>query len=540
MSWFRCLWSLLSPPTTRNKHRRTPTRAQNRYRRLSLEFLETRLVPADVSATLVNGVLTLTAVDITASENLAVSPAASGAPGVFNVLNTGGNIKFGTSTPAGNIDFNGVRALTFILTGGDDIVQIASNSHFAGGLIFNGGTANAAGNSLTINDGCTFGGSVTILNGAATGAHTINIGNGTGGINVGLGLTVNLGSGGTLNVTSSHIGGRLAVVGGVGADQVTVDSTSIGGAFSASLNTGNNTTILNICTVGGAVIVSGGMLNDQVTITDCTIGTAVVANLSNGTNGFVLDSSRMGASVTVVTGSGGDNCSLSATVANSPTIIGGSLITNMGAGDDNVDIQDITVMGRYTAILGAGINSLDIDANAVIPGTVGSFIFGNLSVTSGTGVDTISLGSDNPVFIGGTTTMLLGAEAAGIGDTVNIDDTTFLHTVLIDMGLGVANDTLNVEQGATLAGAKTTFAEKLTLKCGDGTDIAKFGVAMPGQEVDFRVLSALDGGLGTNNQLSIDNYWVFDPSPLVNMLVQVTPAMQSSSGKIASTNFTIV
>lgn len=516
----------------------------------------------NVNATLVGGVLTLTSPVATTAEDLTLTPSISGVPGIINVAgNNGTQIVFaGATTPAK--DFAGVHSIIFNLSGGDDTVAIQNGLQLSGNLTFNGGSADTVGNQLTLSNGTIIGGTVTIMAGAGLAGATNNIS--IGSLFIGRNLSVSFGSGqqtNSLTIGAALIGGSLSVVGGADTDQVTVTSATIGTSTSVVLGAGANSFTMNTShigsslvvsggagsdtdlvqnssvgtlvsaaigdglnsftlagtTIGTAVAVSAGIGNDTVLVQNCTVGTSVSTFLSAGDDTCTLGSSTVGTSVSVSAGRGNDTCSLH------NAVVGGSVSVTMSDGVDIVNAQDLRISGGFSVALGNGNNTLNLDANGT--GNSGSLVQGNLMVTGGSGVDTVSIGKDNPVVIGGVTTMALGAEI-GPGDTVNIDDTVFLSAVSIDLGLGAATDQLLVEQNTAAANANTTFAEKLTVHAGDGNDTVKLGVAADNtKRVLCRVTSLLDGGLGTDS-LSVANYFI-----------GIQPIGPSSAAAIAAINF---
>src|SRR5262249_23327320 len=130
------------------------------------------------------------------------------------------------------------------------------------------------------------------------------------------------------------------------------------------------------------------------------------------------------------------------------------------AGDDTLLVTNSLFAKNLTASMGGGSNSLTLSTPNIL---------GKLSVTSGTGGDTVTI--DGAAQIVGTTSINTGLNPlAGPSDTVNIDDSSFWSAVSIVFGS--SDDLLNVAQSSSF---QVNFVEKLTVNMGAGDDIARFG-----------------------------------------------------------------
>ncbi|WP_020473139.1 hypothetical protein [Zavarzinella formosa] len=465
MSWLNNMFS--SNSSSRTRRRQQP--------RLGLECFEERTVPtaSQITATLSGGTLTLTAQDAASVEDVALSDTTN-VPGAITVsaASMGTTFKFGATTGT-TFDFAGVKSISVFLKGGADSLN-AQGIHLSGNLSINGGDG---GNNITLSNNTFVGGTVTVTNGIGA-----------------------MGDLDILDVNSTHIGKNLVINQGTGkqtTDTEVFGTTFIGGYISELGCAGPDDLSIQTTNIGSYLSLTGGLGDDQLSLTTSNVGSYVKAALGDGNNMAVISGSSVGGSVSVTTGLGTDSFELT------NTTVGTTVTASMGEGNDKVRLLDASIGGATSVALGNGANSLDIDSNGT-PGdtsTTGSFLMGNLTVTGGTGIDIVSLGSDKPVIVGGMTSMALGNEPTPTtpttGDTVNIDDTTFLNTVNLDFGAGNAIDQLLVDIKPGTAGVLTKFADKLTVTMGGGDDLVRLGVAMSANNgVYFGVAPAIDGGTG--------------------------------------------
>jgi hypothetical protein len=442
---------------------RSAKSAQTRKRpQLGVMLFEDRTVPAVVNATLSGGVLSLIAQDAASTEDLVITDGAI--PGTFHISGAGTtDIQYlGVTGPSQ--DIAGVKSIVIKLKGADDSVNL-QGPHVSGNVTIDGGEG---ANNITLSNGTFVGGNVYVYGGADNDILSVN------NTHIGKNLVVNQGNAVNWNLMNvfgnSFIGGYMSDTGSSGNEQMLIQMTTVGTYVNAPLGAGD----------------------DKFSLTDCLIGTNVTATLGAGKDDASIADCVVGGSVNVSSGVGNDSFQVS------DTKVGAKLTATMSDGDDNVDFQDLTVFGNTSVDLGNAAsvlgNVLNIDANGT--GTIGSLFMANLSVVGGTGVDTVNMGSDNPVLVGGLTSIKLGSES----DKLFIDDTTFLHAVAIDLGAG--DDELWVESKMTGAGVTTKFADALTVKMGAGDDKASFGVtASASRKVIFAVDPAVDGGVGGSDTL---------------------------------------
>jgi membrane-associated protease RseP (regulator of RpoE activity) len=386
--------------------------------RPTVETLESRLTPANVSGSVVKGVLTLVADDPSAADDLDITSHAT-IPGAVVVTGNGAT----TVNTGANFIFKRVQSIVVKLKGGDDLLGV-SGLRIGGSLTFQGGSS-GNGNDFNVDDS-SIGGTLTVSNGDnIAGADAFNL---TNDVEIGRHVVVKHGTGASITVvaTNVRIGGNLSVATtGTFLDLMTLTEASVGGRLTAALGAGQNDFNLIGATVHKSVLIQGGAASDTLTLTDQWIGGSLTAQLGNGLNTMNID----------VVGPGG-------------------------------------------------------------PSLVGSRIGGGLTYTGGSGLDFIVVGDEQPVVIGGPVSIATGDETLG-GDSVTFEDTTFLGSVLVDLGAG--NDDLDFEVLGSAANLNTSIAGKLTVFGRTGDDDVTFGVnGFPELALHLASQPALNGGGGTD------------------------------------------
>jgi hypothetical protein len=272
---------------------------------------------------------------------------------------------------------------------------------------------------------------------------TFNLGDGNNVLDVGAGM----------NVT-----GKLAITGGTGADQITLDSTI---AKSVSISTGLGNDELNLLGVSfsSSVSVSTGAGADIININENALGADALLNNN----------------LTISTGEDNDTVSISNTTTKKVTI-------NTGDDDDVVTLDTVTATGILNVQTGAGADDLNLlDVNATLNG---SNVF-NL----GTGADDVVIAESS---FKGNVTIDLGT---GIVNTLKIDDTAFLAAFNLNgnggVNLGGIGDVINIETDTSLLGS-TTFTKAVKMKVGAAADI-NFGVLNVASDTDFLSSVAISG-----------------------------------------------
>jgi hypothetical protein len=141
--------------------------------------------------------------------------------------------------------------------------------------------------------------------------------------------------------------------------------------------------------------------------------------------------------------------------------VGGTLTLNGGNGADTIllDLNGHIFGGNAKLNAGLGNNTVNVDSVAAADGQ----LQGNLSITSGSGADSVTIGATNAVSLG------------GVNDTINT---------------GGGGDTVHVSHASILSG-NVTFLNANTITFGDGTNVAQAGnltiknAALGGQASSF-------------------------------------------------------
>jgi hypothetical protein len=368
--------------------------------RLAVEALEERWVPATISY---NG-STLTISNptvVSGSTNLQVSQQASG---LFQVTDNGRNN--GLYNPS-NIVIYGSNAPNRI-TG--TLNDSAGHGVLRGSLSITGGN----GNDTISVDGTV--GTESILGGlsadGSNGNDDVAVGTviglqvrGTTQLSGGLGNdTVQLGGGasttrfaGNLNLHSfqhmplSTLGTNYTLGAGLRIDEQLNPNTSSTKPFAL------NVTLPSGATVPGALQVFGGIFNGTVSLRNGTIG-SLVTNLGQGNDSVNLTNETVNGNAALTFGPGDSSVTINGgTVINAARRSGGSLALNMGDGGNTYNLGPFIVYGNVTistpanATTGQNITF----AGTVNPSTVGG-TDGNLSVNLGNGNNTFTFAGSLP------------------------------------------------------------------------------------------------------------------------------------------------
>jgi len=195
-------------------------------------------------------------------------------------------------------------------------------------------------------------------------------------------------------------------------------------------------------------------------------------------------------------------------VVNGNLQVTGKLGTAVGLGTSNLSevTGSVTVTGGQNADSFTANHQFKVDqgmtlklgggTNTVSLGDAGGALdlIGNLSIVTGSGVDTVTM---LDVAIGGAVSVLTGSG----GDSLTVDDgAVFAGTVKIDTGGG--DDTVGIAQNKGQASA-VRFNGGTTILGNTGDDTLKLGLTAAGggdanSSVTFAAGGVLDGGLGLN------------------------------------------
>jgi hypothetical protein len=446
------------------RHQGAPVRKPPRFRP-TLEPLEDRLTPSNVSTSLVGGNLTLT--DDGASSITISQPAANAitiAPGAGTTINgllhavtiqgVTGNLSVNLGTGNDNLTFDlsntsiSVGNLSVTGTTGNKTVQTntAGTANFLDvhgnyKQIFGDGNEFTRLNQFSVDGNMTIdhanGGSFVFLR-----VDPANLG--TLFNRVAGDLTVD-------NVTSS---GRAAT----GFDVNALEETDVGG--NVSVNMGNATGVAGWTTVGSLSDQSVSVGGD-VTLKALT-GFLSFGDIAN--DGLEVWNAQVAGDVTMDLGSGVGNTALFAGTSMDSTSASSVTITGRGA-HDGVTVGASQILGDLTVSLtGNGANSIAVDS----------------------------------VFVGGDTSL----RTAGGSSSIAIDDQAPGSTFggRTDIAMTGRNNFLSINsKHRTPERGTTTFEGEVTADLGRGG--STLNLALIG-EVDFEAAARFNGGRGQNFALT--------------------------------------
>ena len=319
---------------------KTAAREARRFRPV-LEGLEARWNPANVTASVLNGVLTLTATAGAFADQIKISNDST--PGRLDLDGTGTTINGSTS-----LVVKGVRSIVCTMKGGNDTVTFDAN--IRGDITFNGGGGT---NELDLDSNAWVGGSVLYLNGT-TAANDDNLSVSGFNIVIGRNVIADYGEGTSQTILSGVIGGKVAITAGSGADIVSTNGLSLTRSLTASLGDGDNFVGVESASdnisgsgsttfLGGALFVTTGGGADTIEIGQedsvYVLGSATLltGNELAGGDTVKIDNTEFSANVTLDLGGGNDFAFFDTVdVLNDSTDIGGTLSVFGRAGNDTI------------------------------------------------------------------------------------------------------------------------------------------------------------------------------------------------------------
>jgi hypothetical protein len=447
-------------------------------RRLSLETMEGREVPANVVTVMSGG--SLFVLGSTASDAVTVSQST------LNQV----TLTPGPGTTIDNSPFPVTRplfgSLVIELGAGDDNLtfDLASGLTIPGSLVVNYGTAGTGTKTTeTVNAGqfaLRVGGGIGIR--YAPGNVTTTLDNLRVNGNV---LVEHMTGDSTLTIdnlagagTFSVIGGSLTVLNTQGVANNTLSDTNVGGsAFfangkaRASDNAAGSTTIQNAnntarAIIGGNLAIGNASGNSTTgnKVGDVMVRGSVAMNLGTGNfSATIADVKVTSAPVSIggslgIHGSSTGRDTINLGGAGTGLRVGMSVAVTTGSGPATIAINDLTVAGATAIATGAGADTIAIDGSS---GALGSNFNGSFAVRTGGGADSVSINSGSA---SAATTTFRSAVAVGLGPD---DDTLSLATagkvrflvpmsmpVLFNGGLGTNTKTVNT---ANVSGHMQTY-----------------------------------------------------------------------------------
>jgi hypothetical protein len=308
-----------------------------------------------------------------------------------------------------------------------------------------------------------------------------------------------------------------------GDDSLSMDGLRVGGSVTLAVANGDNSFVgaNTLSEVGGSFTYTGGTGIDNVDFSaGAIVGTSATIGLGESTNRFRVITNNglfVGTKLTVTGGAGNDTVEFDSTT---PSRISGAGSFNLGnginsfrttalsvgtlgliagSGNDTGTFDNLNVVGAATLNFGSGTNTFNL---ASAPASVGpSRIGGALTVTTGTGADTIQLGVDEVVRVGGAAKFTLGTNVLGNGiDTVQISNAQFASTLGIVTGAGADGVSIGTLFSVGIAG-------KLSVNLNAGDDQLTLGKVAtfcdPAKIVRLLVAPTLSGGTGTGDIIRI-------------------------------------
>ena len=368
-----------------------------------------------------NDTVNVNTIEITGAGKVVLGPGASG------ILNAGWTLE---------VDTSGLAAGAFDLAGNIQTVNTLNDGIGGSGKI----TASAAGSTLTVNNGGSFGGIID-------------------GVPVNLGLTV---AGGTLTLTGAN-----TYTGGT-----TIDS-------GATLQLGNGTT--------NGTLAGGGAVTDDGTLVVDPASPQTVGNSISGTGAVTIDAGT-------VTLSGTNTYSGATTIDSAATLAAGNgngLSPNssfdISAGGfldldgHNAKVGALTGSGTVTDSATSGTNTLTVEGTSTFYGVIQNGT-ATVALTVDSSGSTLTLAGSNTYT--GTTTI-------NANDTLQLGDGATYTASLANAGNITDNGTLTIAPGAPTSYA-TTVGNKIT---GTGTVIVANGtVTLSGSGSNYSGTTTIDAG----------------------------------------------
>lgn len=193
-----------------------------------------------------------------------------------------------------------------------------------------------------------------------------------------------------------------------------------------------------------------------------------------------------------------------------PWTVNGDLLVTTNNGDDSIDFSSVMqVSGKTTISTGTGDDIVDFIS-------AGSTLTGSVSITLGAGQDDINF---QRLTVVGNLSILSGTQ----NDNLQIDGSTFRGTVAITMGAG--NDDLLIEQLNN--GLKSRFEKSVTINGEGGDDEVTIGLANDVNDfAEFLGSLTLNGGNGIdiakfkNAGLGGNRFNTFFSAPIISLFEQ--------------------
>ncbi len=419
----------------------------SRSRRLHLEPLGRRDVPANLTVTYAAASHTLTIVGDDAVNDVTIQGDAADKTHFF-LTSTTGDIN---NVPGPFATKSGVQNINIRMLAGNDTVTFGNTVpiELAGSLSVNGGDG---ANTLSTTD-LTVKKNFAVTNGVHTGGTaTTDLAN----LTVGGGLSIRNGSGDTFTFIHRNTAGTSAVVGnvtvtnGTGQDVFFMGDMNVGGSVAVANGHGDGvtagrTTIYNFANTAARSVIRGSVtvsyLDGDMSAFDALVDTEVRGNvtLNHGAGRFATYFDGYKTSVPVVirgnltiTGTGPQTVDIGRQYNKTGLVVGKTFAVTAGVGDDFLSLNNLDVSGATRFNLGAGANQVSID-DSVFGGT--------FALTTGAGIDTINFDTT-----AGTTQATTFHGAVTIIEGAGVDTLTLAGTADTGQGLVILS-TFTVHHG---------------------------------------------------------------------------------------------
>ena len=351
----------------------------------------------------------------------------------FNIASTAANTLTTIIAGAGldifaPIDLTTIGAAGLVLNAGGDGESLTTNTTTAG-------TVNLSSTQIqrTGNGPITYSGLANLIINGTSGVDTFIVTSTAAGTST---MIDGANSGDTYTVTQNAMAGPLNIAdsGASGTDQLTSQSTSLVGetigvtATQITRNDGATITYSGIETL----IVNGTGVADTINITSTTATTATTINA----------------------GAGSDTINLLGNAA------GGSVILHGGADNDILNIQSVAT-GSTVQVFGDTENdTVNVSSDAPTNMGVLSTIVGNLSIDTGTGVDTIILSDCGETTTANSGVVITNSAVSGFAGPTNTNSIQYQYegTLTLELiGSNTLNDHFEVELTAYPAAPTLTL-----------------------------------------------------------------------------------
>lgn len=406
-----------------NKKKRSAVR---KSLRLGVESLEDRrLLAGNITATFIGGNLVLRG-DAADNAVLITQTAA-------NKVSITGKSDSGTATTinglAGPVVFTGaLNSIDADLGGGNDQFLVGNSSS----------DANKLNDEILTGRAGSFSGLAS--------ARTV----------VKYGISIRGGDGVDSVAIIADVGGDVYADLGTNNDGIGIQGSVVRGAVVVDGGEGElSNFLIRNTTASNQIVINGGAGVSRVVVGAST-ASGLAINTRGSNDSIEVSSSNITNNIVLNTSGGNDSLVVNGTV------IGGALRVNSGVGDDSISVDNVSIRLDASIISGAGNDTVQVTSKKPVGSLAASqtIIGGTLLIDLGLGNDVAAIGStatgDSAVKVTGFVT-IIGSDGV---DTLTVRSSQFGSGLTVDMGLG--NDTVNF--------STVTIARGLSVFLGAGDD----------------------------------------------------------------------